>query len=350
MTDVDTTTPGAKRRSRPTGEAATGVIAPLSSAMPPMVDRVDRVRPAAAATRYGRAPGADRSGRAPADPRPGTARPHGGDAAAAANVHAAKATAVETDWDGSTAVPDEHGEAGAAVEADLHDEADRHDDADLHDEAAAAVEPEWDGEDGSAAAANVHGEDGSPGHGGEASDARTDRVAAEHRLDGHRRAWQRALRRPRVWAAGVVAAAVIAVMAWGGVTLAANASLQQARTSALAAGRSDAQALITYQYQHLTADWAVVHAHATASFWRAFSQSSAGLRRTLTQYQASSSGSVLAVGLASATTSRAVVLAFVDQRVTSTASKTPTVDESRVEITLVRPAGRWLIQRVELIG
>jgi Mce-associated membrane protein len=159
---------------------------------------------------------------------------------------------------------------------------------------------------------------------------------------GRRRRWW--------WALGAVAAFMVAVVVWGALQLSSDDSLAAARTSALAAARFDANALVTYQYQHLDHDWAVVKAHATPTFWRSFSQSSAGLAAALRQYHAASTGQVLAVGLASATTDRAVVLAFVDQRVTSTASKTPTVDESRVELTLVRQSGRWLIQRVELVG
>jgi len=150
--------------------------------------------------------------------------------------------------------------------------------------------------------------------------------------------------------AALLLAGVLAVVAWGALALAHDDSLAAARTSALAAARTEASALVTYQYQHLATDWSVVRHDATASFWRSFSRSSAGLAKALTQYHATSSGQVLAVGLVSATTARAVVLAFVDQRVTSTASTTPTVDESRVELTLVRPDGRWLIDRVELVG
>ena len=59
--------------------------------------------------------------------------------------------------------------------------------------------------------------------------------------------------------------------------------------------------------------------------------------------------SVVSAGVVSATTSRAVVLVFLDQNIANSTQTKPTTDRSQVEITLVRSGGRWLVDQVTLL-
>ena len=126
-------------------------------------------------------------------------------------------------------------------------------------------------------------------------------------------------------------------------------SLNSARTSALAAAKSYAVDLASYNYQHLDQDFGKVLAESTPTFKQDFSQSTEALKTTLTRYHASASANIVAAGLVSATTSRAVVLVFLNQTVYNTLQKTKPTTESRVEITLLRSGGRWLIDQVSLL-
>jgi Mce-associated membrane protein len=127
-------------------------------------------------------------------------------------------------------------------------------------------------------------------------------------------------------------------------------SLNSARTSAAAAAHSYAVDLASYNYKDLNQDFGKVLGESTPTFKQAFNQSTEALKTSLTRYDASASANVVAVGLLSATTSRAVALVFLNQTVNNTLQKNkPSTTESRVEITLLRSGGRWLIDQVSLL-
>jgi Mce-associated membrane protein len=126
-------------------------------------------------------------------------------------------------------------------------------------------------------------------------------------------------------------------------------SLNSVRTSALAAAKSYAVDLASYNYQHLDQDFGKVLAESTPAFKQNFTQSSQALKTAIVRYHGSASANVVGTGLASATTSRAVVLVFLNQTVDNTLQKSKPTSESRVEITLLRSGGRWLIDQVSLL-
>jgi Mce-associated membrane protein len=148
---------------------------------------------------------------------------------------------------------------------------------------------------------------------------------------------------------GVVAIGLAVALALTMLQLGDNSNLDSARTSALAAARTYSVELAGYNYLHLDQDFAVVQSHSTPSFQHSFSQSSDALKSTLVKYHASASATVVAAGLVSASTSRAVALVFLDQTVTNSTQSKPTTDRSQVEITLVHSSGRWLIDQVTLL-
>jgi len=144
----------------------------------------------------------------------------------------------------------------------------------------------------------------------------------------------------------VVAAVLLALTQ---LSLNSDGSLNSSRTSALAAARSYAIDLASYNYKHLEQDFGKVLVESTPAFRQNFTQSSEALKTTLTRYDASATAKVVAAGLVSATTSRAVALIFLNQTVDNTLRKGKSTTESRVEITLLRSGGRWLIDQVSLL-
>ncbi len=154
----------------------------------------------------------------------------------------------------------------------------------------------------------------------------------------------------------VVVVVVLVVLALVGALVASTLALRNqqalssARTSGLAAARTYAVELGSYSYRHLAEDFATVERHSTPSFARSFTQSSDALRSVLERYHATADATVVAAGLTSATTTSAEALVFLNQKVTNaTQAHGPTTDQSRLQISMVRSGGRWLIERVHLL-
>jgi Mce-associated membrane protein len=166
------------------------------------------------------------------------------------------------------------------------------------------------------------------------------------------------VRRGLAWARGhllsVVAALVVLGLGVGlvltTVALRHERALDDARASALEAGRESAIALSSYNHTTLDRDFGAVTSRSTATFRDSFNQTSASLRTVLEQYDATATSTVVAAGVTSASEDRAVVLVFLNQVATNTNQKAgPTTDQSRIEVTLARPDDRWLIDGVKLL-
>jgi Mce-associated membrane protein len=160
-------------------------------------------------------------------------------------------------------------------------------------------------------------------------------------------------RRSRVTPVRIVTALVLALLVAALVVtqwqLADQRSLNNERSSALSAARTYAADVAGYDYRHLHQDFARVEQEATPSFRRSFIKSSNGLSKVLVQYHATASAKVIAAGLASVSSTQAVVVLFVNQSVSNTAQKGgPTTDDSRITLTLDRSGGRWLISDLKL--
>jgi Mce-associated membrane protein len=149
--------------------------------------------------------------------------------------------------------------------------------------------------------------------------------------------------------AGVVAVALAVVLVLTLMAVGNRDALNGARTSALAAARTDAVELAGYNYRHLNADFAVVMATSTPTFRRSFTQTSNALKGALTRFHANAVANVVAAGVVSATTSRVVALVFLTQKVKNTTQSGTSTDRSQIEITLLRSGGRWLINQVTLL-
>jgi Mce-associated membrane protein len=145
----------------------------------------------------------------------------------------------------------------------------------------------------------------------------------------------------------LIAATVLAVV-WG-LKLHHKNQVANAEAAALEAARIDAVYLTSYDYRTLTDDFANVERNATPSFRQKFQQSGSLLRPALAKDQASAKGTVKAAAISSGTTSRVVVLAFVDQNVLTPGSAQPRSVTTRLELTMVNSHGHWLMDDVRLV-
>lgn len=163
-----------------------------------------------------------------------------------------------------------------------------------------------------------------------------------------------AIRRLAAVAPALVIATVIITLAAGlGVTvlkLRRQDFVNSLRSSALTAATTDAVYASSYDYHNLTGKgsaWSKLEANSTAKFRKDFVSTSGGLGKLLTQYNATAQGKVSAAGISTISASRAVVLLFVDQTVTNTVQKPKSATQPlRVEVTLLREHGKWLIDNL----
>ena len=183
------------------------------------------------------------------------------------------------------------------------------------------------------------------GEGGETVPAPEPEVRAEQRGTSARR---------RSLVVGAVSLVVIAGLAVAlivsQVQLSNQNSLNADRTSAVATAKADANDVATYSYLHLHRDFGRVESESTPAFRRSFIRSSDSLSKVLVQYKATASAKVLAAGVSSISSTKAVVLLFVNQSVANSTQQGVSTDDSRIEVTLVRGDGRWLLQDLKLVG
>jgi Mce-associated membrane protein len=126
--------------------------------------------------------------------------------------------------------------------------------------------------------------------------------------------------------------------------------LADARTEAMAVATSSVATVLSYDYRHLSQDFAKAEALLTPAFRKQYVQTTAKAVQPLAgRYRAISSAQVTGAGVVSATPTEVVVLVFVDQTVTNTQLAAPRLDKSRIKATLVHTGGRWLIDGLDPI-
>jgi Mce-associated membrane protein len=148
----------------------------------------------------------------------------------------------------------------------------------------------------------------------------------------------------------VVIVGLAVALIFSQVQLSNQNSLNADRSSAVAAAKAAANDVATYSYRHLHRDFGRVESESTPAFRRSFIRSSDSLSKVLVQYKATASAKVLAAGVSSISSSKAVVLLFVNQSVANSTQSGVSTDASRIEVTLVRGDGHWLLQDLKLVG
>jgi Mce-associated membrane protein len=150
-----------------------------------------------------------------------------------------------------------------------------------------------------------------------------------------------------VVALAVAVAVVLAVVVTG---LSHRTGGQGSNASAAAAEKAattGAQAALSYDYRHLSTNFAAAEKLMTPSFKANYGhETAANVQGPATKYHAVSVATIEGAGVASMTSSRATVLVFVDQTVRNTQLSAPRLDRSRVQVSLVRSGGKWLINNL----
>ena len=120
------------------------------------------------------------------------------------------------------------------------------------------------------------------------------------------------------------------------------------RRDALAAARQYAVDLTTYDFATVDADFQRFARHGTTAFQASYAKTIAASKPAIVQAQARSLGTVVGAGLESYGHGRATVLLAVDQEIHSARRPGPTVDRSRIRMTLVRSGDGWLVSAVKV--
>jgi Mce-associated membrane protein len=144
--------------------------------------------------------------------------------------------------------------------------------------------------------------------------------------------------------AGLAAAAVLFYR----VRAADDASA--ARRDAVAAARSNAQAILSYDHRKLDADFATAGKVLTGKFKKDYARTtSTVVRPSAEQYKVVVKAEVTAASVVRSSAHEAVVLLYVDQTTTSTRLEGPKVDLNRVRMTLVEKNGKWLVSALDAL-
>lgn len=124
--------------------------------------------------------------------------------------------------------------------------------------------------------------------------------------------------------------------------------LDDTSRGAIATASSYAQAFATYNYLHLSQDFAVTEAHAVDPFLTEYKKETSLIQSSLIKAKSSSTGTVKSAGLVSITPTTAVVDIFLDQTIVNAGSAKPRVDTQRVQMSLTRVDSEWKIAKVEV--
>jgi Mce-associated membrane protein len=143
----------------------------------------------------------------------------------------------------------------------------------------------------------------------------------------------------------VLAGAVVWEMAQTLRADAATAAGQDAQSAARAA----AQAIMSYDYRTLNSDMATARSMTTGSFRRQYDSDAPRLLEIARQYKGITRADVWAAGTQSQSPGQVTVILFVDQTTTQASDKTPRLSENRVEMTMRKVGGTWLVAGMQAL-
>jgi Mce-associated membrane protein len=106
-----------------------------------------------------------------------------------------------------------------------------------------------------------------------------------------------------------------------------------------------AEDLATYDYRDLGGNFRHVAAAATPRFAAQLRQLTDELGPTLQQTRAVAKATARSAGVVSADQGKAVIAVFIDQTVTNAKNAKPRVEQSRMELTLLRQGGAWRLDQ-----
>jgi Mce-associated membrane protein len=156
----------------------------------------------------------------------------------------------------------------------------------------------------------------------------------------------------------VAVAALLAVLLVAGLAAAAVLfyrvrqadAASAARREAVAAARSDAQTILSYDHRTLGADFVKARALLTGKFREDYTRTTnTVVGPSAEQYKVVVKAEVTAASVVRSSAHQVVVLLYVDQTTTSTRLEGPKVDLNRVRMTLVEQDGNWLVSGLDAL-
>jgi Mce-associated membrane protein len=166
---------------------------------------------------------------------------------------------------------------------------------------------------------------------------------------GRGRRWSRRPR-PLTVALTICLVAVLLAAAVCATTVRRDRTNVAAGNAALAAARTSAVTILSYDYRHLDADFAAATALTTGSLRTDYqATTSKAVAQLAAQTHAVVSAKVMAGGVVRSTSTTATVLLFVDQTTTSNRLSTAQTDQNRVELTLHRSGTHWLVSGLKAL-
>ena len=141
---------------------------------------------------------------------------------------------------------------------------------------------------------------------------------------------------------GIVAAGLVAAVAWTWTAGAAGDGGSAARAAQVAAERAVVPVL-SYDYQHLDADQEAATALMTGRYKSEYDKLFAVLQENAPETQTKVTADVIASGIVRASDDRVQVLVFVDRPTTNKLSAEPVVYKDQVTLSMQRVDGTWLV-------
>jgi Mce-associated membrane protein len=137
-------------------------------------------------------------------------------------------------------------------------------------------------------------------------------------------------------------------LAGAGYLLLTRDRAAQAREEALAAARLYAVDMTTYDFASVDADFRRFARHGTTAFQASYAATIAAAKPAIVRAQSRSLGTVVGAGLESYGGGKASVLLAVDQEIRSANQPGPSVDRSRIRMTLRHVGNGWLVSSVKV--
>jgi Mce-associated membrane protein len=125
---------------------------------------------------------------------------------------------------------------------------------------------------------------------------------------------------------------------------------QNAESAAMAAATTDVGQILSYDYQHLSADLAQASRDTTGEFNSQFAVLATELiSPAAAQQHTITKATVPDVSVISTTGNQVVILAFVDQTTTDKSQTKPQKNVSQVKVTMQNVGGRWLVEQFQAL-
>jgi Mce-associated membrane protein len=123
-----------------------------------------------------------------------------------------------------------------------------------------------------------------------------------------------------------------------------------AGNAALAAAKTSAATVLSYDYRQLDSDFAAATALTTGSLRSDYqATTSKAVAQLATQTHAVVTAKVVAGGVVSSSATRVTVLLFVDQTTTSNRLNGPKVDQNRVQLVMQKVGSHWLVSGLKAL-